>query len=33
MIRYVYVETTEELIPKIRELYDEHFKNQIKNEK
>lgn len=32
-IRYIYVETIEELIPKIRELYDEHFKNQIKNEK
>lgn len=32
-IRYVYVETIEELIPKIRGLYDEHFKNQIKNEK
>ena len=33
MIRYVYVETIEELVPKIRGLYDEHFKNQIKNEK
>lgn len=33
MIRYVYVETIEELEPKIRELYDEHFKKQIKNEK
>lgn len=32
-IRYIYVETIEELTPKIRELYDEHFKNQIKNEK
>lgn len=32
-IRYIYIETIKELTPKIRELYDEHFKNQIKNEK
>lgn len=29
-IRYVYVECLEELVPKIKGLYIEHFENQIK---